>query len=506
MHRMVRLLLCVFLLFAATAAPAQTLRERVRAWRVESEAKIVAELRDLLAIPNVASDTPNIERNAAALSEMLRRRGIEPRLLRVEGAPPVVFGELRARGAKETLVLYAHYDGQPVDPARWASDPWIPVIRTASVEQGGKEIAWADALRRLDPEWRIFARSASDDKAPIVAMLAALDALRAANVAPRVNLKFFFEGEEEAGSPHLAQILERHRDVLDADLWLIADGPVHQSRRLQLFYGVRGVTGLELTTYGAIRPLHSGHYGNWAPNPIVTLVHLLASMRDDEGRILIDGFYDDVRPLSDAERAAIAEVPPVDEQLRRELALGRSEGGAPVVERITVPALNVRGIRGGSTGETAANVISPEATASIDFRLVPDQKPERVREKVEAHLRARGFHVVHATPDAETRRAHPRVVRLEWETGYPATRVAVDHPVAAAVERRIEAVTGQQLIRMPTLGGSVPLWMFKAVLGADALGVPIVNHDNNQHGANENLRLQNLWDGIEVFAAVFAGR
>lgn len=466
--------------------------------RPEAPTRVLTELRDFLTIPNVASDTPNIERNAAALAEMLRRRGIEPKLLRVEGAPPVVFGELRAPAAKETLVLYAHYDGQPVDKSKWASDPWTPVIRTDLVERGGKEIAWDDAIKKLDPEWRLFARSASDDKAPIVAMLAALDELRASRTPLGVNVKFFFEGEEEAGSPHLAEILRKHRDLVDADLWLIADGPVHQSRRMQLYYGVRGVMGLELTTYGPIRPLHSGHYGNWAPNPLVTLTHLLASMRDEDGRILIAGFYDDVRKLTDAERAAIAEVPAVDEQLKRELALGRTEGSGTVVESITRPALNLRGIRGGGVGETAANVISPEAAASIDFRLVPDQTPARVRELVEAHIRARGFHIVDKTPDAADRAKHAKIVKLDWEGGYPASRVAFDHPTAVAVERRIERALGQQVIKLPTLGGSVPLYLFPT-----ALGVPTVNHDNNQHGANENLRLQNLWDAIEVFKAIF---
>ena len=463
-------------------------------------AAVLEEFRQFLAIPNVASDTPNIERNAAALAEMLRRRGIEPRLLRVEGAPPVVFGELRAPNAKETLVFYAHYDGQPVDASKWVSDPWTPVLRTDLVEKGGKDLAWNEALKKLDPEWRLFARSSSDDKAPIMAMLAAVDALRSAKTPPRVNVKFFFEGEEEAGSPHLAAILDKYRELLDADLWLIADGPVHQSRKLQLYYGVRGVLGLELTTYGPARPLHSGHYGNWAPNPLVTLTHLLASMRDEDGRILIDGFYDDVRALTPAERAALAEIPPVEDQLKRELNLGRTEGSTPLVERITLPALNLRGIQGGAVGEKAANVISTSASASIDFRLVPDQTPERVRAKVEAHLKSRGFHIVHETPDADTLRTHPKVVRVDWESGYPASRVAFDNPAAAKIERRIEAATGQQLIKLPTLGGSVPLYLFPK-----ALGVPIVNHDNNQHGANENLRLQNLWDGIEVFAAVLRG-
>lgn len=501
-----RLALLITVLLIATIADAadpQRLRDDVRRWRMQNESRIVGELRTLLTIPNVASDTRNIERNAVLLLEMLARRGVNGRLLRVEGAPPVVYGEIRTPGAAETLVMYAHYDGQPVDPAQWSSDPWTPTLRTDLVEHGGEHIAWSDDLK-LDPEWRLFARSASDDKAPIVAMLAAVDALRAARIPLGVNVKFFFEGEEEAGSPHLGLILERYRDLLGADLWLIGDGPVHQSRRLQLYYGVRGVMGLEMTTYGGVRPLHSGHYGNWAPNPLMMMTHLLASMRDQDGRILIEGFYDDVRSLTDAERAALAQVPAVEDRLKHELAIARSEGEAAVAERITLPALNLRGIRGGRVGEAAANVISTEARASVDFRLVPEQTPELVRNKVERHLRTRGFHILEQTPDLETRRKHPKLVKLAWEGGYPASRVALDNPHAAAIEQRIESVTGQQLIKLPTLGGSVPLYLFDEQLGAPALGVPTVNHDNNQHGANENLRLQNLWDAIEVFAAILA--
>jgi len=470
-------------LFASTLSGA-TLRDDVRAYRIRYEPAIVEELKTFVAIPNLASDAPNIERNASALAQMLRRRGIEPKLLRVEGAPPVVFGELKTPGAKETIAMYAHYDGQPVAGQPWTTDPWTPVVRDGF----------------------IYARSASDDKAPIIAMLAAIDALRAANVPLRANIKFFFEGEEEGGSPHLGAILDKYRDQLGADLWLICDGPVHQSRRQQLYFGVRGVMGVELTTYGPLRPLHSGHYGNWAPNPIVTLTHLLDSMRDDDGKILIEGFDSDVRPLTDAERTALAAIPDVDPQLRDELALGRSEGTGTVAERVTAPALNVRGIKSGNVGANAANAIPSEATASIDFRLVPDQTPDGVRAKVEAHLTKLGFHIVHETPDAKTRREHARVVKVEWEGGYPAARVALDDPHAADIARRIESFTEQPLVRLPTLGGSVPLYLFFDKLHTPAVGLPIVNHDNNQHAANENLRLQNLWDGIEVFAAVFAER
>jgi acetylornithine deacetylase/succinyl-diaminopimelate desuccinylase-like protein len=371
------------------------------------------------------------------------------------------------------------------------------------LEDGGRELPSGAWQGPLDPEWRLYGRSASDDKAPIVAMLAALDALRAAGAAPSVNLKFLFEGEEEAGSPHMEALLAAHGALLGADAWLLCDGPVHQTRRMQLYFGARGITDVEVTVYGPLRPLHSGHYGNWAPNPAVVLAHLIAGLRDRDGRILVPGFYDDVREATPAERQAVAETPDVDGELMQAFGLGATEGG-PLAERILLPALNVRGLSSGAVGATAANAIPTEATASIDFRLVPDQTPQRVRERVEAHLAAQGFFVVRETPDAATRRAHPRVVKLAWGPGYPAARTALDLPVSRAVARAVEEVVGGPVIRLPTLGGSVPMRLFADKTGSPIVGLPIVNHDNNQHAANENLRLRNLWDGIEIYAMILS--
>jgi acetylornithine deacetylase/succinyl-diaminopimelate desuccinylase-like protein len=263
------LALCVL---AATAraqrsAPSGAeLRARVRAYRAAHEPAILREFAALLEIPNVATDSANIGRNARAIASMLERRGVVARLLDGAGGPPAVYGELRAPRAARTVVLYAHYDGQPVDRSQWATDPWQPTLRDAPMESGGRVVPLPTRVGEAQGEWRLYARSASDDKAPIVAMLTALDALRAAGARPGVNLKFFFEGEEEAGSPHVRTVLERNAELLRADAWLFADGPVHQSRRPQVVFGVRGVMGLEVTTYGPSRALHSGHYGNWAPN------------------------------------------------------------------------------------------------------------------------------------------------------------------------------------------------------------------------------------------------
>ena len=485
---------------------AEKVRQAARTYRAAHEVEILREFSDLLAIPNLASDSENIRRNAGRVAALLARRGVSTELLESPGAPPVVYGELKAPGARRTVLLYAHYDGQPVDPAKWTGKPWQPVLRDGPVEAGGRDVPW-DAVRApVNPEWLLYARSSSDDKAPAIGLAVALDALRAAHLPLSVNLKFFIEGEEEAGSPHLPAILDRYRERLTADAWLLFDGPVHPSRRMQIFFGARGITGVSITAYGAIRRLHSGHYGNWAPNPIVELAHVVAGLRDDRGNILIKGFSDDVRPVTDTERRAIAKAPDVDRDLKDELALGRTEGaeGERLLDAIMRPALNLRGIQGGDVGEKATNSIPTQATASIDFRLVPNQTPEGVRAKVEAHLAALGYTLVRGTPDKAARLAAPRLLRVQWEPGYPPARTSMDLPVSRSVARVISESLGEPVIELPTLGGSIPMYLFTDVLKTPVVGVPIANHDNNQHSSNENIRLQNLWDGIETYAALLA--
>lgn len=498
-----RLTILLFILPGASnagtrAQDARAIVMKVREYRSEKELKILKDLVDLLAIPNVASDSPNIQRNATHLMSMLQARGVRAQLLRIDHTPPAVFGELRTPGAEKTVVLYMHYDGQPVNPENWWSEPWKPALR----DQAGQEQSFAALTAPIDPEWRIYARSASDDKSPIVAVLTAMDALQSADIPLSVNIKFFLEGEEEAGSPNLATVLEKYADLLSADAWFFCDGPVHQTRRQQVLFGARGVTGLRLTVYGPVRPLHSGHYGNWAPNPIGLLAHLLASMRDTEGRILIDGFYDAVRPLSETERRALAESPNIDRELRHELGLARSEGVGRLEERIMLPALNLRGISSG--GAAARNAIQTEATAALGFRLVPDQTLAKIRGLVESHIRNQGFHLVYRTPDLQIRRRHEKIVKLEWGRGYEPFRTSMDLPVARAVVHVIEDAIGVRLVKLPTAGGSLPLFVFDQILKTPVIIVPMVNHDNNQHAENENLRIRNLWDGIELYAILLA--
>jgi acetylornithine deacetylase/succinyl-diaminopimelate desuccinylase-like protein len=272
---------------------------------------------------------------------------------------------------------------------------------------------------------------------------------------------------------------------------------------LQAVFGLRGVVGLELTVYGPTRPLHSGHYGNWSPNPGALVANLIASMRDDDGRVKVAGFYDDVRPISAAERVALRALPPVDSALRASLGLARTEAAnAPLAERIMVPALNVRGIRVGGVQETGANVISTEAFASFDIRLVPVQRPEHIRDVMERHIAAQGYHIVRDAPDSATRGRYPRIARLEWESGYPAQRAAMEGDFARALLASLSDGAPTPPLAVPTLGGSGPAYLFTEVLGAPVVTLPLANYDNNQHAANENLRLGNLWDGIEMYAGL----
>lgn len=461
---MLRKLLAVFAFVGALQA---------QPWRDN----LLAEFIEFLSIPNIASDTASIRRNAEALRAMMNRRGISTQLLEAAGAPPVVYGEKRVSRATRTLMFYAHYDGQPVTPSEWENgDPFKPVLKGD----------------------RLYGRSTSDDKAAIIAMMGALDRL---GRDPTSNLKFFFEGEEEAGSPHLAEIVRKHKDLLKADLWLICDGPVHQSGRQQLYFGARGVTGLEITIYGALRELHSGHYGGWSPNPAVMLSHLIASMRDEDGRVRIAGFYDQVEPLSDDDKRAIASTPTVDAALRDQFGIGRVEGGGRRIEEIiNEPTLNVRGLRSADTGSQARNVVPATATASIDIRLVKGFSPAHAQALVKEHIRKQGYFIADNEPNLTMRRKHPKIARITGSGGYAAARTPMNTPAVREIVSALEA--RGPVVLSPTLGGSVPLYIFEQELGAPFVGVPIANHDNNQHASNENIRLEMLWAGIETFRAL----
>jgi acetylornithine deacetylase/succinyl-diaminopimelate desuccinylase-like protein len=468
----------------------------------------LTEYAEFLAIPNVLGDSVNMVRNANYISKMLNKLGVQTELLHSakRGSAPAVYGEVKTPGATTTLAFYAHYDGQPVNPKQWAEglEPFSPALFTDRLDKGGKKISFPNESEKINPQWRLYARGSSDDKAGVYAIIKAYELLKNTVKKPTVNIKFFFEGEEEAGSINLGEIFNRYKDKLKADLWVISDGPRHISGKKQVVFGVRGDVNIDLKVYASKRPLHSGNYGNWAPNPAMRLAQLLASMKDNNGNVLIAGFYDDVIPFSDNEKLALAKIPSVEATLQEDLALGKPDGGGKTfMELLSMPTLNINGIASGNVGSMASNQIPTEATAVLDLRLVAGNDVERQIKKVTDHIIKQGYTVIDHEPTDAERRQYPLLAKVvKRGNGYNAQRTPMDLPIAQRVGIAIQSTVDYEIIKVPSLGGSLPLFLFEQILGAKPITVPLVNYDNNQHAENENVMLQYLWDGIETMAAV----
>jgi acetylornithine deacetylase/succinyl-diaminopimelate desuccinylase-like protein len=411
--------------------------------------------------------------------------------------------ELDTPCATRTVLDYAHYDGQPVNQKGWIISPFEPSMRTPLPDS--KPVDWKAAKGPLDPDWRLFARAVADDKVSIEALISAFDAMKAKGIAPSVNIKLLYEGEEEQGSPHLTKIVAQNLDLLKCDLIIMGDGPMHQSGRQMLNFGNRGIVSGTMTVYGPMKPLHDGHYGSWAPSPSVMIAGLVMSLRDDDGHILIPGFYDDVAPVSAADKAALAAMPPVEGDLKKTFGLGRNIGPARLADGYMAPTLNIRAIHAGDEGPNAANAIATEGYASFDFRLAPGETPEHVKAMLESYLAKLGWFVVRDTPDLPTRLSHPRIVKLVWNEGASvASETLLDLPASKAVEKSLQDTVGYKPIEIPIMGASSGMADVVNQLHAPMVGVSIANYDDNQHAQNENLRLGNLWDGIEVYAGLLA--
>jgi acetylornithine deacetylase/succinyl-diaminopimelate desuccinylase-like protein len=501
----------LFSLFLSVIAAQSPDIQKIRLYRQQQENSWLNQFLSFLSIPNIANVLPDRQLNAERIMELMKQRSIEHVQLLYplsKDAPPAVYGDVMEPGAKKTIFFYAHYDGQPVDSTKWAKGlhPFKPVIINGPLREQNEFVSLAKQAGqpvKINPEWRIVARGASDDKAGVMAILLAYEAVKACGLVPAYNIKFFFEGEEEAGSAHLDEILQQHASVLQSDLWIICDGPVHQSGKKLVSFGVRGDAGMEITVYGSKRPLHSGHYGNWAPNPALMLSRLLASMKDEDGKVLVKGFYDHVKPLTTAERQALSEVPSIDAKMKDELGFIQTETkNQSLVQSIMLPALNINGMQSAGTGKLASNVIPATAIATLDLRLVPGTDYRQQQQLVEAHIRSQGFYITQQEPTDDERIKYPKIAKVILSKGYNAQRTPIDMPIAQQVMAAVRSTTTDQVVLMPSMGGSLPLFLFEQYLSAKTITVPIANHDNNQHAENENIRLQNFWNGIETMAAL----
>lgn len=500
-------LLIVILCCHSFQTKAQEKLNTIKKYVHENEHQILNSFRELLSIPNIAADMPNINKNANWIANYMRLNEINNVQLLTPNAaafPPVVYGEVLTPNATETIIFYAHYDGQPVDSTKWFKGlhPFKPTLYTGVYENGSTLINDLNESKALDPNWRLYARGASDDKGGVMAIINAIAAIRSTHNTPSVNIKFFFEGEEEAGSTHLEEILEKYKPLLKANMWVICDGPVHQTGKKQIVFGVRGDTHMELTIFGPKRPLHSGHYGNWVLNPGMELARLLASMKNEAGDITIKDFYSDVVPLTVAEKEALSKIPAVEDQMKSELGIKLTERQMPLNDALNLPTLNINGIQSAGVGKLSANVIPTKAIASLDLRLVVGNDWRRQQNKVIEHIKSKGFYVTNKEPTEEERKLYDKICMVNTSDGYNAQKTPLDNPFAKRISTAVALVSNEPPVLQPTLGGSLPLFVFEKVLNTKPITVPIANHDNNQHAENENIKLKNFFEGIQLFASI----
>lgn len=464
--------------------------------------KTLYDLKEFIALPNDAAKPDDIGTNLRWLTKRFGELGFNTILLESETVPSF-FATLPMKPGLPTVLFYMHFDGQAVDKSKWdQKNPYEMVLKSNT--NGQWNALPFDSLKtQFDEKWRVFGRSVSDDKGPIIMFLNALEWIKKENIPLAFNVKVILDGEEEQGSPSLANMVKTYKELLEADLLIINDGPVHDSGLSTLVFGARGITEVKLTAYGPNKPLHSGHYGNYIPNPNFIMARALASLKDKNGKVLIEGFYDGIT-LDDETKALLKEFPVNPAKMLADLGVAKPETvGGTYQESLQFPSLNVRGMQSAWVGDEARTVIPDKAIAEIDIRLVPESDGKRLQELFKKHLQSQGFYVVENEPTAEERQKYADIIRFETGGIMPAFRTPIDNPYTPWLTQILSQNSGEKIVKVRISGGTVPISPFVNELKIPAITVPLVNPDNNQHSPNENLELKQVIYGLKTFYHLF---
>lgn len=459
-------------------------------------------LREIVAIPNDAMIPSQIEPNIQWTESQFEQRDWSTQRLATGGAPLLLVEKSQAN-AKKTVLFYFHMDGQAVDRSKWnQSNPYQAVLKEQNASGNWDSIPFSLLTNQFNPDWRIFARSSSDDKGPVAMFLTGWDAISKAGLSPDYSIKIIFDFEEEQGSPKLPAAVIQHQSALSADMMLIMDGPRHISNEPTLTYGARGISEMTLTAYGPRVSQHSGHYGNYAPNPALMLAQLLASMKDESGRVTIPGFYDGIN-LTEKEMEILRSVPDDEATIMQKIGIARTDQvGQTYQESIQYPSLNIRGISSGWVGAEARTIVPATAVAEIDMRLVPESDPVRLFDLIENHIKAEGFYLIDREPTEEERQTQLKILSMKKSIAYQAFRTPMDSEAGAWLRKAMRKAFGKDPVQIRISGGSIPISPFVDALGIPAVTIPTVNADNNQHSPNENIRLGNYKEGIKTIISV----
>ena len=456
--------------------------------------------QELLAIPNDAHNHDDIEKNVQWCEKQFEQRGFSLKRLETESLPLLLAENNSNRENAKTVLIYLQVDGQPVDANHWFQEnPYKATLKKRATQGGWEEINWAKLqTNNVDPDWRIFARSTADAKGPVAAFLTAVDIMNSENKQLNFNIKVILDFEEELGSPNLPEAVVKYRDELRADMLIIFDGPRHLKNEPTLTFGARGISTITLKVFGPYFPQHSGHYGNYVPNPAVRLCKLISTMKDDYGRVTIPGFYDGIS-FSDDVKKILSAVPDDENNIKTKIGISESDRVAPnYQESLQYPSLNVRGMLSGWVGNESRTIIPSLATAEIDVRLVLENKPERLINLIRDHIKSQNYFVIDRKPTSRERFTHDRICQFNYEVSYLAFRTNFDSDVGIWLDRAMTKAFGKTPIKQRTSGGSIPISPFVNELGIPAVTVPTVNRDNNQHSPNENIRIGNYIDGIKT--------
>ena len=460
------------------------------------------EFYDLLSLTNDAHFPNDIEKNVVWCEAAFAKRGFTTIRLKTAAAP-LLLAERTVKNAAKTVLIYLQIDGQPVDARAWdQEDPWKPVLKERDAQGKWKIIPYDNLYKTSNPDWRIFARAASDAKGPAMAFLASLDALKELKTEPNFNMKVIMDFEEELGSPNLPAAVTNYKNELAADMLIIFDGPRHISNQPTLSFGARGICEITLTTFGPRVPVHSGNYGNYTPNPAFRLAQLLGSMKDDRGVVTLPGFYDGVI-LTEEEKKILQQVPDDEDEIKKFLGIAAPDQvGHNFQESLQYPSLNIRGLNALYIGDKARTLIPATATAEIDIRLVPSSNPQRLIDLVRKHVENQGYYIVSNEPTEEERMKYPKIAALKSSISYGAFQTPFDSDCGKWLSKAMVKAFGKAPIKIRTAGGSIPISPFVITLGLPAVAVPTVNPDNNQHAENENIRVGNYIEAVKTFLAI----
>ncbi len=466
-------------------------------------ADAINEIREFIAIPNDALDAADIDRNIMWLKRKFGDRGFNTAVLDTEGLP-LFFAATPVSEDKPTVLIYMHFDGQSVDPSKWDQPNPYQVVLKAPKDEGFETVSFDELGDDINYDWRLFGRSTSDDKSPIVMLLNAMDLLKKDRKEIPFNVKVILDSEEEKSSKPLPAAVKQYRELLESDFLMIVDGPVHASENPTVVYGCRGITTLTLTTYGPIKPQHSGHYGNYAPNPGFQLAQLLATMKDAEGRVTIPGYYDGIS-IDESTDSILKSVPDSDEAIAEKLQFKTAEKvGGYYQEALQYPSLNIRGLGSGWVGDKARTIVPESATAELDLRLVVESDGNRLKKLVKEYIAKQGYNVLDHVPSKEERMQFDKIVTVEEGSVTDAFRTDLDNPYGKFIVNTLNQSFGEEVIQIRTMGGTVPISPFINELKIPAFIVPVVNPDNNQHSPNENVKIGQLAYGIKAFYGVLS--